>query len=354
MQDIGIYKIENLINNKVYIGQSENLPKRWKNHLNSYKRYLKGSKNRGHTILWKAFDKYGLNNFKFTVVANCPKEYLNKLEVKFISIYDSYNKGYNATIGGQCGGTMPKKVYQFDLKGNFLKEWTSVSNIVKILKFSAAGIYSNINDKTFSSNGFLWSYSKKNVKEKVIRYEESLKRVLKIKTDRKGKKCPNLWQPVYMFDKDGLFIKKFPSRFHLIEYLKETSPNISLYIKRGFSAKHELIFSNDINFDKQLIKKLKDCYFSKMSFKPVYQVSFEGEVLNKFEKKSEATLKLNIDDSSISKALKGDRASAGGFLWVRDLKEIKARLEYFKYRENRMVNNWNQSKLLTFKEFIEK
>ena len=52
----GIYKITNLLNNKVYIGQSINIEERWKKHkwhslsVDSYP-------------LYRAFNKYGLNIF---------------------------------------------------------------------------------------------------------------------------------------------------------------------------------------------------------------------------------------------------------------------------------------------------
>lgn len=36
MCKVGIYKIENKINKKVYIGQSINIEMRWKNHIRNY------------------------------------------------------------------------------------------------------------------------------------------------------------------------------------------------------------------------------------------------------------------------------------------------------------------------------
>ena len=50
----GIYKIQNLINNKVYIGQSVNIKSRWhsENNRKCHNRHLKS-----------AFKKYGIENF---------------------------------------------------------------------------------------------------------------------------------------------------------------------------------------------------------------------------------------------------------------------------------------------------
>lgn len=90
-----IYIITNKINHKSYIGKTEysDPNKRWNEHCNDYKREY--YKNRP---LYKAFAKYGLNNFEFKVLleTNTPE----KDEIKLIKEYDTYSKGYNATLGG--------------------------------------------------------------------------------------------------------------------------------------------------------------------------------------------------------------------------------------------------------------
>lgn len=92
---IGIYKIVNLVNGKAYIGQSVDVNKRKREHLNNYKR-----EENKHKALYMAFNKYGINNFKFEVIQECSLEELDDLEIKYIELYDSYKKGYNMTLGG--------------------------------------------------------------------------------------------------------------------------------------------------------------------------------------------------------------------------------------------------------------
>jgi group I intron endonuclease len=96
---IGIYKIENLINHKVYIGQSKDILLRWKSHKNSI--FVDFLKIKNHH-LYKSFRKYGIKNFSFEIVKKCKKEDLNDLESFFIRVYASWhrNYGYNKTFGG--------------------------------------------------------------------------------------------------------------------------------------------------------------------------------------------------------------------------------------------------------------
>ena len=60
-----IYKITNLINNKIYIGQTINIEERWRHHREIP--YRKNSKEKNRQ-LYRAIKKYGLDNFKFEVI----------------------------------------------------------------------------------------------------------------------------------------------------------------------------------------------------------------------------------------------------------------------------------------------
>lgn len=88
-----IYKITNLVNNRVYIGQTVCLiSKRWKEHRCSTK----------NTPLYSAMRKHGTDNFKIEVICTAIKpEHLNELEQYFIKLYDCLvPNGYNLTTGG--------------------------------------------------------------------------------------------------------------------------------------------------------------------------------------------------------------------------------------------------------------
>ena len=97
-----VYKIENLINHKIYVGQTTIKPDKRKN-VHFYELHKKIHSN---PYLQNSFNKYGESNFKFSVLnwANSQDE-LNDLEIHYITKYKSLNKnyGFNLRAGGGNG-----------------------------------------------------------------------------------------------------------------------------------------------------------------------------------------------------------------------------------------------------------
>lgn len=89
----GIYKITNLVNGKFYIGQSTHIKQRFKEHRDSINR--KPDDPRGQGPLYDDMRKYGLENFTFEILEECPIEKLDEREEYYIALYDAVNKGYN-------------------------------------------------------------------------------------------------------------------------------------------------------------------------------------------------------------------------------------------------------------------
>ena len=91
-----IYKITNLINGKEYIGKTEaTIIDRFKDHIKDSRREKCKDK-----PLYRAFNKYGIDNFIVEEVERCSDEILNERESYWIDYYNTYHYGYNATRGG--------------------------------------------------------------------------------------------------------------------------------------------------------------------------------------------------------------------------------------------------------------
>lgn len=92
----GIYKITNIKDGKIYIGQSTDIKTRWSNHI---KAALKID-SIAHSRVHDAMGDEGIWNFTFELLEQCPKEKLNEREKYYIEFYQSNIYGYNKTIGG--------------------------------------------------------------------------------------------------------------------------------------------------------------------------------------------------------------------------------------------------------------
>lgn len=92
----GIYKITNIKDGKIYIGQSTDIKTRWSNHI---KAALKID-SIAHSRVHDAMGEEGIWNFTFELLEQCPKEKLNEREKYYIEFYQSNTYGYNKTAGG--------------------------------------------------------------------------------------------------------------------------------------------------------------------------------------------------------------------------------------------------------------
>jgi len=136
----GIYKITNLLNGLVYVGQSINIDKRWMNHKNNG--FNPNSKDY-NIPLYQDFRKYGLEHFAFEVIEECLQEELNDKEQYWIEYYNSFFNGYNESVGGtvhcRYSGISKEKIIGviMDLKttnmthGEIAKKWDISTEMVQ-------------------------------------------------------------------------------------------------------------------------------------------------------------------------------------------------------------------------------
>ena len=90
---IGIYKITKISNGKSYIGQSNDIERRFKEHQQ------KGTSSR--IPLDIAIQKYGINAFTYEILEECSIDKLNEREQYWIKYYNTIKNGYNCSAGGE-------------------------------------------------------------------------------------------------------------------------------------------------------------------------------------------------------------------------------------------------------------
>ena len=189
----GIYKITNLVNGKVYIGQSQDIYSRWKEH-----KYARNK--RECFALYGAFKKYGLDNFSFEIVECCPFEQLNEKEIYYIAQYHSYvgdtkSNGYNMTKGGALSFThvgnddQGKVVYQYDLKGNFVAQYRNQHKAVKAVGLKGIASITRAIKEEGTAGGFQW---RETYFDKIPPFQKKYKK-----------------KAVYQYSKFGEFIKEY-------------------------------------------------------------------------------------------------------------------------------------------------
>lgn len=198
----GIYKIENLVNNKLYIGYASHLSKRKGDHFRALR-----NKEHFNTHLQDAWNIYKEESFKFEIIEKCPASFLCEREHYWATILNVHDNrfGYNlnpthpegralkteetkrkmslcktglkhteeskkkmslAKLGKPSpnrGKKRPnsngKKILQYDLEGNYLQEWEHARKIREHYNYKQ---YSLINacarGNRRNAYGYIWKY----------------------------------------------------------------------------------------------------------------------------------------------------------------------------------------------------
>ena len=154
-----IYKIENQINHKVYIGKTiRTLAIRKQEHLRSY--LTKDTK------LYRAMRKYGINNFSFSILeSNISENDISQKEQEYIKKYNSYYDGYNSTFGGEGESTV-----DFSIIEKLFLEGKNCSDIEKITGYTKKTIAARLkaNGYKIQTNKGLNSQGKNNCEVKIL------------------------------------------------------------------------------------------------------------------------------------------------------------------------------------------
>lgn len=243
---IGIYKITNLVNGKVYIGQSRDLHRRYLTHL----RELRQRKHINYH-LQNAWNKYGENNFKFEIIEECLEKQLNDKETYWFNYYkpNVYNLGNTGNVQTASDETKNKisnslkglvrssnaianmrkakkgakpndialqhsvetnsrKIIQTDMDCNYIKEWISIAEASRYMGCSPSNINAVLQNKSNKIKGFRWFYKEDYESGKCF---EMVKAQKKRWEERNKKASASISKKVIQYTKEMIKIKEWSS-----------------------------------------------------------------------------------------------------------------------------------------------
>ena len=189
----GIYCIENMTNNKKYIGQSKNINDRWRRHISEL--------NHGthdNDYLQKSWNRYGENNFKFYILERCNESELDEKEIYYIDLHNTLDRsyGYNLKTGGQNYGVKVSSYVRKKLSDALKQTYENNEDLKLKRKNDALKQWSNLDVKekiTGSNNGMYGKHHTEEAKQKMSAM-------------KKGKPSPKQNQtPVYCIELDKTF-----------------------------------------------------------------------------------------------------------------------------------------------------
>jgi predicted DNA-binding protein YlxM (UPF0122 family) len=181
-----------------------------------------------------------------------------------------------------------KSILQYDLNGDFIKEWISLGE-VKSMGINPSNVANCCRGISKTCNGYIWRYKDGNVP-------------INLELNSKKRK-------VKQYDLNGSFINKFDS---IEDAAKHTNISNSM-IQSCCSGKSKsgggyLWVYSETNPNE--IKKYRNKLFRK-----VLQFSIDGRFIDEYESISKASKKSGARCNCITSCCKGKFKTAGGFIW---------------------------------------
>lgn len=352
-----IYQTINIINNKIYVGRHriEN-PEIFDGYIGNGVNinYPSSYMNPKYAFQY-AVKKYGTSNFKRSILyifdneEDCIKKEEEIVNQDFINRKDTYNM----ILGG--GGKKPvgysqKKIYQFDLNGNLLKEWKNCYDIAEYFNTWKETIYSTIQHK-HRFLGYYWSYSDNiniseycspQISQKIYKYSKEgklleiynsmyiaakengyklceLSNRIKEKALTKGfyydTKLVDEYIPkpklsikgklLHLYTKDGTYFKSLITE-EIMKLFNTTNRKISYAIKTNGLINNYLIS----------LEKLENISPYKGRIKSTKIQLFDGigNLIDTCESIQQACKKYNLDGHAVRKCLRGTQKTTKGYI----------------------------------------
>lgn len=292
------YVHTNKINGKTYVGITRcSVEDRWKN-------------GRGYSTqpFYRAIQKYGWDNFTHEIVASgLTRDEAESLEIELIEKLDSTMDGHGYNVSRGSFGTLGVSaipVYQFDLHGNFIKEYSSVIEAER--ETGSRNIIACCKGKFTHANKYIW------------RYKKDVPDVNKLK-DEIDISIYDVYEPIYQFDLDGNFIAEYESANHAKLSNENWNTGVTLGCCRGkFKQGYGYLwrFKRDIP-DIDAMKNI-DIDFSRkrMEREHILQFDLNGNFIQEYISCIMAAESVDGTADSIGKACKGKIKTSAGYMWM--------------------------------------
>ena len=290
-----VYETTNLVNNKIYVGLHKTInPDVFDGYLGNGVLYNQpNTYEHARTAFQYAIKKYGVKNFKRKVLAVFDTlQEASDLEEQIVNEnFLARDDVYNMVLGGLGGYFISNriKVYQYDLEGNFLREYESFAEAGMKLNCSYTSISVGVRHKSKIKNSF-WSTDKVE-KLDLSNYNLGLNHSIQ----------------VYLYDLEGNFIEGFKSLKEIVAKMHTTPNKVKecCYFGNVFKKEYYLSFIKDSTYS-----KARNIY---IQTRPVYRYNSDGSFSKEYKAQYEAEQENN---TNITKAIRLKTPDKNGYLWA--------------------------------------
>jgi group I intron endonuclease len=306
-----LYKIQSNIDQKQYVGITNDIMRRWKEHRTE----LRGGRH-GNPHLQAAWNLYDEENFSFEVIQEFKsREYLEKAEIEYISknnLLDP-NNGYNLSAGG-CGSfthtedartriskSQEKAVVSMCLKTGEIKRYGRILDVV-VDGLNPKSISNPCTDRALTYAGKVWMYE-----EEYLRDPQKLTN--KRNSSQNVKARPSRYRPVFGMNIRTKELVSYEAGYHAK--------------KDGFSHQciHKCCVSPEVSkshrgfvwsYDKNTLSKMADrTKNGNANRKAIYKFSLDGSLIGTVDRDGLSESELR----TISSVCSGEKLSHKKFLY---------------------------------------
>lgn len=300
-----VYLTTNIINNKIYVGvHGTKDPTVFDGYIGNSINIFESNPELKHPKIpfHKAVKKYGYSSFKRTII-QVFDSIQDALDLEAYIVNEEFiarEDTYNITLGGGIPSIHSKIIYQYSLKGDFIKEYNSLVDAATVIKGNSNLIGIAANYKRTAYN-YLWSFNK---------YEH---------LNTKDYHIYSSEVPVYLYDNNKNFIKSYKS-------ISECVKDFNTYLAK---IQRALKLGNEING--YFISPILNSKFIKPKINSItgdiHQYNLKGEYIKSFINKEELK-KEGFDIYAINRAIKQNQTYKN-YQWIRGEK-----LKHLSSKEN--------------------